>query len=481
MHKAKNTHWGVIEILFLITFVVAIVLILQLRPKWIKATPGRSLQAYPLPGTPYPHPDGSLAVTPQQQPSPTIEINTEIPVEPGPPPGWPTDQAWPPFDLTPTIIVENPPTPFPTPNFEPKPKGDRPDQLQRILYPYYPQIDSPPILQVVQIDQKIQRWQVFNPAIDLIIPKPQLGFEPGPILWDFHLSPNYRWLVADFAYVGSQLVDLSTGKIFNPFIDEQSSNWHFLTWDTVGESLVSSTNRGYQKVDLIRGGYEAFPLVNFSTDEIYLNAIAISPDNQNIADAVIYPATKNIRNREVAEIGLRKDINGEREILFKLEGGIYFFEHSLSWSPDGSKLIWIVRVSAKQDRSDSESQLWVYDLGAKQSYLLEILSKDTQYYQRAAWSPDGKSLAVIKEGHESNNDIYSDLVLIDLSKGSRTTIEHFIGNRISQVHWSSDTQWIAYTLSRGNYGEVWVTDLTGSHKFPIAGPTPPRAPFIWLP
>jgi WD40 repeat protein len=478
MNEEKNKRKGVLDVLFLIFFTIVIAIFVQKRPKKIDTGLSNSPQPYPYQpyfdqSYPYPPPDDQLTSTPTLQPSPTIAI------EYGPPPGWPTDQPWPP-DNSETIIVKNHTTPFPTPEFTPEPQGERPAELDRIIYTYYPRIDSIPIVQAVEIDHLINRWRVLDQVIGLELPGPIQGPDPGPILVNFHLSPNQKWLVSDFAYRGSQLIDLSTGKLITLFPNDISSKWQFLDWDDFGEKLIASSNHGYQKIDLLTGYSEYFPALNFTQENIYLNAITVSHDDKLIADAVIYPATLGIREIEIAEIGLRNEIDGKREVLWRAEGGIYIVENSLKWSPDGKNLIWIVVVTSDVEY---EVQLWLYNLSLHESHLLEILSKSSQYFHQALWSPNGDQIAAITEERISYiADAYRDqVVILDHDNAGRNVIAQSVDGDISHLAWSPDGEWVAYTLSNSSFGEIWVAKIDGSKQFPVAGPTLPNTPFIWLP
>src|SRR3972149_3358827 len=138
-------------------------------------------------------------------------IPTATPMVVPPPPNWPTGEPWPPKPTTPQPTAV--PKPFATPAFRPAPQGARPASLQSIWYPYFPNPGSSPQLRAVQMDGQGQRWGQSDRLLNLTLSKPEPGPDPGPILIDLHVSPNHRWLVADFAYVGSQLVDLSSGKL----------------------------------------------------------------------------------------------------------------------------------------------------------------------------------------------------------------------------------------------------------------------------
>ncbi len=407
---------------------------------------------------------------------------TATPMVIPPPPSWPTGEPWPP-QITPVTPPPAPtPLPFPTPAFPPAPTGQRPAQLQRVWFPYFPDPASPPQLRAVLIDQRGQRWAQSDARLNLELPAPNVyAIERGPILIDLHLSPNNNWLVADFAYTGADLVDMSSGQR-RPLTADFPAHyeWHFYAWHPDGQHALVSTRypeEGFLLIDLISQEYKVIDFPRSEFGHSYVRAAAYSPDGTQLADAVVYPATVSNPSEEI-EIGIRAGEQGTRRSLLRLPSGDMVAEHSLRWSPDGRTLIFVADVHD----GGRHTQLWAINIAEGTSRLLTTLAKEVQYNHPAVWSPDGRYIAVIKvEDVRDGKSVADNVYLLDPVSGAEQQITQFHGQRLSHLTWSPDGQWLAFTIAMGDYGEIWVTDLAGTQPYPIAGPTVPDAPFVWLP
>jgi WD40 repeat protein len=379
------------------------------------------------------------------------------------------------------------PQPFPTPAF-PQPVGQRPEQLRHLWFPYLPDSASTPQLRAALVDDQGQRWAQSDRLLSLTLRKPQPGPDPGPILVDMHVSPNYRWMVADFAYVGSQLVDMSSGIVQPLVADSPINNWQFWAWAPDSQHILISSDKGFLLLDLVSHEYETidFPKEEFS-DSLPTKAVAYSPDGKLFADAVTYPPVYQVRNVEMTEIGVR-DKDGKRKVVVQIPGGTHVVEHSLKWSPDGHRLIWIAdvvssEISTSMKLADIQSQLWLAEPDKGIANTLTILGKAVEYVHPAIWSPDGQYIAVIKiESRDPNDEktLFANVHLIDPETGKEQQLTHFANRQVSHLAWSPDGQTLAFTVSGKDYGEIWVTNLDGTRQHPVAGPTTPNAPFVWL-
>jgi hypothetical protein len=98
--------------------------------------------------------------------------------------------------------------------------------------------------------------------------------------------------------------------------------------------LVDIASHRYQTV--------SFPKSDFG--DSLVRAVAYSPNGRQLADAVVYPAVYAVRDIEMTEISVRDGESGERRAIAQIPGGTYVVDHSLKWSPDGRKLMWIVNI-----------------------------------------------------------------------------------------------------------------------------------------
>lgn len=492
MNSLRNTLrqlWGIAGLILL---GIVLIILFQWGQKYLIARqplePGAA--AYPPPGqtepakilqatpSPYPWPEDPGQVTPVVQDSPT----PYVPQVPPPPPGWPTDEPWPPDPSRQTPYPTRTVLPFPTPVYLPDYKGEPLDSLAQLWFPYFPKSDADPQLWALEYDRDNRQLKTAQLPIHLPIPAPQTGPDPGPVLLDLHLSPDSRWLVADFAYRMSLLIDLSTGDPRVPAEGFEIAFWRFFTWvpGDIPRMIASDEEfpeEAVQIVDLDAAKAETLVIRNFIEDDnATIRALAYSPDGKKLANAVVYPATKDIRKTELAIVGL---VGEERQVVAEIDGGGDILYSSMKWSPDGNYLIWITCVYYDK-RGYSEDQLWMTDLRGNTSKVLNVLGRSVQYDHPPTWSPDGSMIAVIKvEGVKESKEDSSNLYLIDPETGEEKQVTHFTDRRLSHLQWLP-SGWIAFTLSTRTYSEIWVTNPDGSVQFPVAGPTLPNAPFIWL-
>ena len=114
--------------------------------------------------------------------------------------------------------------------------------------------------------------------------------------------------------------------------------------------------------------------------------------------------------------------------------------------------------------------------------MVSVLGQMVEYDHSAVWSPDGRYIAGLKvEMVQDGKDAADNVYLFDLESGSAQQVTHLAGQKLSHLAWSPNGQWLAFTISRGDYGEIWVTNLDGTLTYPVAGPTLADAPFVWFP
>lgn len=446
----------------------------------------------PPPQSPRPVTDLSPIGTPVQALPTRTPRPTETPrgwTEPPPPPGYPTGMPWPPPTAIPLPTATS--QPFPTPVFRPAPAGKRPDQIPSLWFPYFPYIGAAPQLREVLIDQQGQRWGQTDRRLDLVLSAPERGPDPGPILIGLYPSPNYRWLAADISYLSSQLIEISTGKS-RYLVSGALDFWHFMAWHPDGQRILVAYNDEHLLVDLVSGKYEAIDLKlpKSEFDIPYLRDVSYSPDGMYLADIMVYPAVYKGRNIGMTEVGVRDD-NGTRKPIAQILGGTYVTEHSLTWSPDGQKLAWIVNVvpdgtTTPLKLTDVQSQLWIAEPSKGSARMMGILGKSVQYPHCAVWSPDGRYIAALKvePGAVSGKEAFTNIYLIDPATGDQSQLTYHQDWRLSHLTWSPDGRRLAFMVSKGEYGEIWVTNLDGTQQYPVAGPVGPAffgTPFVWMP
>ena len=352
-------------------------------------------------------------------------------------------------------------------------------EIIHIWFPYYPSANVQPALWEIIYDKKAENILTRKLPINLQIPIPLNGPDPGPILLGLYRSPNSRWLAADFAYSGSQLIDLQSGNTKELDNNFKSSYWKFLAWvDTDPPTLVASDqeypNGKVQSVNLSTGLARPITFPEVVDENSSLRVMTSTADEEKVAIGVVLPSEAGTGQTEKAIVRLE---GSEKRELAVIDGGVSFVDQSLQWSPDRKKLIWIVKIV--KDGGESETQLWIGNFNSGEFEILDILAKSVQFNAPAVWSPDGSSIAFLKtEVNSQDQRAEENAYLINLVTGEEKQITHFSGLHLSNLQWLPDGKWLAFTVPRENYGEIWMTNLDGSIISPIAGPTLPNAPFL---
>jgi Tol biopolymer transport system component len=113
---------------------------------------------------------------------------------------------------------------------------------------------------------------------------------------------------------------------------------------------------------------------------------------------------------------------GTPESLLAPEQQVY----SADWGPDGQRIVYST-LEQKADHSGSQTALYFYDLGSKQS----VRIPDSEGLAEVRWSPDGRFLAAITEGS-------SMLKLYDVKKNQWREIAR--GKVITMPVWAADSK-----------------------------------------
>lgn len=198
------------------------------------------------------------------------------------------------------------------------------------------------------------------------------------------------------------------------------------------------------------GPVDSFPL-NYPDNSGAIDMIAWSPNSKLIASSGPQ-RTLRVSDSEVAGIVSQRPIaiNGAR---------------LLSWSPDSKH---IVIESDAPSLQSSDPSLQVYDLKAgKVAFTFAEVARVNMV--KAAWSPDGKTIASL--GDNGN------LFLWDASDGSYFGIHWQTGGTFIDLLWSPDSKRIALETENGNL-QVWniQDDIT---TYYLVHPNRIRAS-IWL-
>jgi Tol biopolymer transport system component len=135
-----------------------------------------------------------------------------------------------------------------------------------------------------------------------------------------------------------------------------------------------------------------------------------------------------------------------------------------SWSPDGSRLVFISPCLSRGEVNDTlynNSSLYLINAdGTDLQPLTAVPGSDFD----PAWSPDGKRIAFASL-RDGRREIY--VITLDTSAVIRLTTSTG-DTENSQPSWSPFGNQIAYTVKRFNAYQVWVMSDTGLNKVQLA-------------
>ncbi len=153
--------------------------------------------------------------------------------------------------------------------------------------------------------------------------------------------------------------------------------------------------------------------------------------------------------QEPAEVYILDIKTGQKDILAKQLPG-YFFE--AKWTPDGKHALILAENNTK---GFEPSGWWMVNISTKSSEYLTIPNDD------AAWSPDGKTIAVL---HQEENDAH-DIIKIDLqlinmgTKVEETIATYEEADSSSGLSWSSDGQYLVFSLGKYGIHSLYILNM----------------------
>jgi hypothetical protein len=512
MFKSEKLSGRVVDLLLLVSLAIGLGLILEngfLFPKGVS-----SLSTYPGPtetqtfsqiAYPAPQETASKLFLTTPSPTPNLERETPTPLRPPtgpsfshppiPPTWWPKEQNWPPEIETPTSSPPEPTEePFPTPALLLSNTEIISGNIQLLWYLYYQSLDSDQLkLHRLKVDNQGNLVEQSEKQIQSLS-IPYTGNErhnnDGPTLRNIFISPDHEWILINFFRRSPELANLSSLTSQPVFTDQYPPTYSFGWLPDSQHIVVQNSTVHPQEIWLVDALSQNHQVLDFprTTDGFSLvQAVSYSPDGEWSADAVVYPPTFQVRDDYLLEIGLHLGEKGERKIIAQIEGGHGIAGSKLEWSHNSDKLMWTAverkKVNEVPSANSQQIEIWLWDRTLGASRVINVFENSVEDYNHlAAWSPDDQFVAVIKEKREENTESEtSSIYVIDIQTGAEKLVTQFQGQRVSNLQWSPNGQLLAFTLSKGEYGEIWVTDLNDRFQYPIAGPTTRDAPFVWLP
>ena len=131
-------------------------------------------------------------------------------------------------------------------------------------------------------------------------------------------------------------------------------------------------------------------------------------------------------------------------------------ERDPSWSPDGQ---WLAYFSD----AAGEYELYITQSDGR-GETKKLTSDGTTFRFQATWSPDSKRIAFV----DKTGAIY----LHTIESGETKPIDRDEWGNTSRLHWSSDSNWIAYVKSNDSQltGSVWLYKVDAGEKHQVSSP-----------
>lgn len=135
------------------------------------------------------------------------------------------------------------------------------------------------------------------------------------------------------------------------------------------------------------------------------------------------------------------------------------FETTLSWSSDGRRIAY--------DSWDMEGGIFIMnDNGTRIRQLIANKGLDA-LYASPSWSPDGTKVLFMEYTNLTENveDWKTDLYVIDIDRGGLTQLTDTPDDTEWAPAWSPDGSMIAYDFTKDGFrGDIWVMNADGSNK-----------------
>ncbi len=138
-----------------------------------------------------------------------------------------------------------------------------------------------------------------------------------------------------------------------------------------------------------------------------------------------------------------------------------------AWSPDGTRLAYV---------SD--------ELGTAVVVLQDLATGERRFLgpaEHPAWSPDGRQLAVVRQPEEITPATHPDVWVVDVATGSLRNVTAPLGDAYyGEAAWSPDGKWLAVSRLRGNTEDLLLLPLGGGTPRAVGAELHARMP-AWSP
>lgn len=221
--------------------------------------------------------------------------------------------------------------------------------------------------------------------------------------------------------------------------------WPSISWD--GKTIVFERDFNVWKLDVASGAASAIALTrrsapnSESSQHLSLNSqiqeMALSPDGKKVAFAV---------RGEIFAASAKDGGNAARVTRTNQ------VESDIAWSPDSKQIVY-------SSTRNGPAQIFLYDFPNETE---TQLTRDALSDSDMVFSPDGKSLAFVRDNREVR--------ILDLAAKQERLLNGSDTRRgPAPLVWSPDGQWIAfYSISTKDFRNVYVVPAAGGEAKPIS-------------
>jgi Tol biopolymer transport system component len=179
--------------------------------------------------------------------------------------------------------------------------------------------------------------------------------------------------------------------------------------------------------------------------EVRFSGVTFSPDGNHVYYS-FYPAGEVFGNLyQVPVLG-----GGARRVVEDVDGGV-------SFDPQGTRFAFVRNMGATR-----EAALIVADAGGSNLKTLVMTKVPNRFkVQSVAWSPDGRTIAVLSDRGEA---LQVDVVLVDVTTSTQTVLGNHAWRDVTHVAWLPDGKALlinAQEASGESTNQIWLVSVAG--------------------